>query len=233
MGTGPLESSLRAHAHELGLDDDRAVPRLRPRSPRRGADPRGGVGRSRALPGDRRDVHALCGSREAEGLSRRGPSHRADGRAAERAGARPERRSGGVGGRPGRTRELRSSRVLSSPAAWQESASRALAYARRFDWPVLLRDLLAKLVSSSAEPGPGRATNPKRYAAWLATTVGGSRRPTESERNRSAACRPLTKARRHTRARGRGRPAAGRRRRRGATARRAARAGTSEAQSRG
>ena len=36
-------------------------------------------------------------------------------------------------------------RVLVSPAAWRERRERALAYIRRFDWPQLFGDLLAKL----------------------------------------------------------------------------------------
>ena len=36
-------------------------------------------------------------------------------------------------------------RVLVSPATWRERRERALAYVRRFDWPQLFGDLLAKL----------------------------------------------------------------------------------------
>jgi len=49
-------------------------------------------------------------------------------------------------------------RVLASHAEWTERRAQALAYARRFDWNVLLGDLLAKL---DVSPAP----KPSRYAA--------------------------------------------------------------------
>ena len=49
-------------------------------------------------------------------------------------------------------------RALASPEAWHARREAALAYARRFDWNVLLRDLLAKL---DVNPAP----NPTKYAA--------------------------------------------------------------------
>ncbi len=50
------------------------------------------------------------------------------------------------------------SRALDSPEQWRARRDAALGYARRFDWNVLLRDLLAKLdLSPSAKP--------TRYAA--------------------------------------------------------------------
>ena len=45
------------------------------------------------------------------------------------------------------------SRALSSPEQWQTRRESALAYARRFDWDVLLEGLLAELdLSPSAKP---------------------------------------------------------------------------------
>jgi glycosyltransferase involved in cell wall biosynthesis len=35
--------------------------------------------------------------------------------------------------------------ALTTPAAWRERRERALRYAQRFDWPVLLDDLLSRL----------------------------------------------------------------------------------------
>ncbi len=49
-------------------------------------------------------------------------------------------------------------RALASPEEWHARRKAALAYARRFDWNVLLRDLLAKL---EVNPAP----NPTKYAA--------------------------------------------------------------------
>jgi glycosyltransferase involved in cell wall biosynthesis len=45
------------------------------------------------------------------------------------------------------------SRALSSPEEWHARRKSALAYARRFDWEVLLGDLLTELdLSPSAKP---------------------------------------------------------------------------------
>jgi glycosyltransferase involved in cell wall biosynthesis len=47
------------------------------------------------------------------------------------------------------------SRALTSPERWRARRASALAYARRFDWDVLLGDLLAEL-DLSPSPKPSR-----------------------------------------------------------------------------
>src|SRR5205085_7506685 len=76
-------------------------------------------------------------------------------------------------------------RASSSRERWLERRAAALAYARRFDWAVLLRDVLEKL-------GLNPRTNPQQKAIWLATTAGGSSSATTAERKRNPAWSPLT-----------------------------------------
>ena len=99
IGTGPLEAELRDQAKRAGLDVTGStatsptiatVERILSRSSRRG----------RAVRRDRRDLHALCGPGQAEGLSRRGSADRPDRCAAERrASSQAEAGAEMVGGR--------------------------------------------------------------------------------------------------------------------------------------
>jgi glycosyltransferase involved in cell wall biosynthesis len=51
------------------------------------------------------------------------------------------------------------SAALTSPADWQMRRSRALAYAQRFDWPVLLGDLLDELGLAVSAASPSQAAD--------------------------------------------------------------------------
>ena len=123
----------------------------------------------------RRDTFTrLRRPRQAQGVPRGRAADRADGRAAERARARREAGAELVPDDAGRARRRDRARARVAGASGAGAGELALAYARRFDWNVLLGDALAEL-----EREPARRIRRDRRPAW--------RRPRAAQRHRRAA----------------------------------------------
>ncbi len=183
VGTGPLESSLRAHAHELGLDaivrfhgfvpDHREVERILAEgavavAPYRATDDTftryADPGKLKAYLAAGLPIVLTDVPPNAQELARAA--------GADVTGEDPAALADAV------------SRVLSSPAAWQERREQALAYARRFDWPVLLRDLLAKLDVDVSGTTPGQAADESEEVRNLARDDGRRLEHADGERTK-------------------------------------------------
>lgn len=144
IGTGPLEEELRAHARELGLDgsvtfhgfvsDHREVEQILASASLGVAPYRPGEGTftTHADPGK---LKAYVAAGLPVVLTDVPPN------AAELA------REGGAEIVPFDARALADAimRLLDSPDEWSRRSAAALAYARRFDWPVLLDGLMEEL----------------------------------------------------------------------------------------
>jgi hypothetical protein len=63
--------------------------------------------------------------------------------------------------------------AFSSPVAWRDRRELALDYARRFDWSVLLGDLLVELGLEVSAPSPGQAADESGEVGDLARDDGG------------------------------------------------------------
>jgi glycosyltransferase involved in cell wall biosynthesis len=152
IGTGPLEAELREHARSLGLErrvtfhgyvgDHREVERLLSRSSLAVA-PYEQTDDSFTRFADPGKLKAYLAAGLPIVLTEVPPN------------ARELAREGGaeiVADNPAALAEA-ISRALGDPDEWQARRDAALAYARRFDWNVLLGDLLRKLdLSPSAKP---------------------------------------------------------------------------------
>jgi glycosyltransferase involved in cell wall biosynthesis len=182
VGSGPLESQLRAQAHELGLDaivrfhgfvpDHREVERILAggavaAAPYRATDETftryADPGKLKAYLAAGLPIVLTDVPPNAQELARIA--------GAEVAEDDPAALANSI------------SHVFSSPAAWQERRERALAYARRFDWPVLLRDLLAKLDLAVSGTPSGQPVDESEEVRNLARDDG--RRLEDADRERA------------------------------------------------